>query len=65
MFKILGVIIILWGVADIGLSWAGIDLYAKIGIILPAFLYYISGIIAIVVGGVIYEMDKKSETENE
>ena len=29
MFKILGVIIILWGIADIGLSFAGIDLYAK------------------------------------
>ena len=65
MFKILGVIIIFWGIADIGLSWAGINLYAKIGIIFPDALYSFSGIIAIVVGGVIYEMDKKSKTDNE
>ena len=45
--KIIGIIIILWGIADFGLSWVGTDLYLEIGINLPVWLYQWTAWIAI------------------
>ena len=41
--KIIGTILILWGIADLGLSWAGTDLYSGIGITLPELIDLILG----------------------
>ena len=30
--KIVGILLIIWGFADLGLSWAGTDLYYEIGL---------------------------------
>ena len=58
--KILGYILIIWGLADIGLSWIGSDLYydigiifilRKLGIILPEAINPFTGFIAICNGG--------------
>ena len=51
MLKIIGGIIIAWGVLDFGLSWMGTDLYGEIGIIIPEPIWnytsYIAGIIGV------------------
>ena len=62
--KIIGVIIILWGIADFGLSWMGTDLYGEIGINLPAWLYPFTAYIAAALGYGLYALgDKKSVDE--
>ena len=54
--KFIGSIIAIFGLGDILLSFIGIDIYAEMGIILPGWLYMFTGIIAMVVGSVIYGM---------
>ena len=49
--KIAGYLLIIWGLADIGLSWTGTDVYYEIGIIIPGIIYPFTGIIAMVIGG--------------
>ena len=39
MLKVIGILLILWGVVDLGLSWAETDLYYEIGIRLPEGIY--------------------------
>lgn len=48
--KIAGILLIIWGVADFGLSWMGIDLYGEIGIQLPAIIYPFTAYIAGAIG---------------
>ena len=63
--KIIGVILILLGIADFGLSWVGTDLYWEIGINLPDWLYPWTAWIALGIGGAIFSIGKKEEEEEE
>ena len=61
MLKILGAIVFLWGLIDTILSYSdGGDLwYQLFGIILPDPFYSISGIAAMVIGGIIFGIGNK------
>ena len=49
MLKIIGGLLIAWGVLDFALSWMGTDLYAEIGINIPdPFLNYTAYIVGAV-----------------
>ena len=51
IIKIIGQVLIVWGVADFGLSYAGIDLWWSIfGVALEGAVYQFSGMAAIIVG---------------
>ena len=65
MAKIVGVILILWGIADFGLSWVGTDLYWEIGINLPDWLYPWTAWIALGIGFAIFSIGKEEEEEEE
>ena len=56
--KIVGILLIIWGFADLGLSWAGIDLYWEIGVELPVAIYPFTHWIAMGVGYGIYSVSK-------
>ena len=59
--KIIGIILILWGIADIGVSWMETELYGEIGIILPDWLTPYTPYVAILGGAGIYKAGKKQE----
>ena len=63
--KIIGVILILWGIADFGLSWIDRDLYLEIGINVPDWLWQWTAWIAIGIGSVIFSLGKPNEEEEE
>jgi len=65
MGKKIGVILILWGLSDFGLSWVDIDLYSEIGINVPDWLYRYTPMIPIAIGFGIYSADKELEEEEE
>ena len=62
MFKILGVIVFLWGLFDTILSYSGNgDLwYQLFGIILPDPFYQFAGIAAMVLGGIIFSIGNRN-----
>lgn len=52
--KYVGYVLIVWGIADIALSYMGTDVWSEwFGIQLEGFLYSYSGAIAIVIGGLL------------
>ena len=61
--KIVGIILIVWGIADLGLSWAGTDLYWEIGVKLPEWIYSFTHWIAMGIGYAIYSIGKPSDEE--
>ena len=61
--KIIGVIVILWSFADLGLSLLGTDLYWVIGINLPDWLYPWTAWIALGIGFAIFSIGKEEEEE--
>ena len=61
--KIIGTVLIIWGVADMGLSWLGTDLYWEIGIELSRGIYPFTHWIAMGVGFVIYSIGSANEEE--
>ena len=61
--KIRGIILIVWGFADVGLSWLGTDLYWEIGIELSEGIYPFTHWIAMGIGYVIYLIGKSSDEE--
>ena len=65
MLKIIGGIIIAWGVLDFGLSWMGTNLYSEIGIQLPDVIYSYTALIAIGLGSVINFIGKERTTEKD
>ena len=66
MAKIVGVILILWGIADFGLSWVGTDIYLEIGINLPGWLYYPwTAWIALGMGFAIFDIFSMGKEEEE
>ncbi len=52
--KIFGILLIIWGFADLGLSWMGTDLYGSIGIQLSDAIYPFTHWIAMGIGYGIY-----------
>ncbi|MDC3111370.1 hypothetical protein OA413_04095 [Pelagibacteraceae bacterium] len=60
MLKLIGGAIIVWGFADLGLSWAGIDLWYTIGIDVGE-LYPYTHWIAFAVGGLLSFMGGSKE----
>jgi hypothetical protein len=51
MMKIVGLLLVLFGITDFALSWLGTDVwYEWFGIQLPGFLYFFSAIIAVSIG---------------
>jgi hypothetical protein len=63
--KIIGVILILWGIADFGLSWLETDLYGEIGINLPSWLYPYTAYIAMGLGYGLYALGGKTSLDEE
>ena len=63
MLTIVGVILMLWGIADFVLSWMGTDLYWEIGINLPDWLYPWTPLIALGIGFAIFSIGKEEEEE--
>jgi len=59
--KIIGIILIVWGFSDLGLSWAGTDLYSEIGIQLSDTIYPFTHWIAMGIGYAIYSIGKRQE----
>ena len=65
MLKVIGVLIIAWGVLDFGLSWIDTDLYGEIGINLSEFIYPYTAYIAGIIGWGVYALgNKMSEDES-
>ena len=63
--KIVGILLIVWGFADLGLSWAGTDLYYTIGIELSDAIYPFTHWIAMGIGYGIYVLADSKETHQE
>ena len=61
--KIIGVIVILWSFADLGLSLLGTDLYWVIGINLPDWLYMWTFMITLVIGAIFFTWGTQKEDE--
>ena len=57
--KILGIVLILWGLADFGLSWTGVDVYVSLGIQLPETIWLYSHFISIAIGFGLYQLGDK------
>ena len=63
--KILGILLMLWGFADMGLSWLGTDLYWEIGIQLSETIYPFTHWIAMGIGYAIYSFASPVEEKEE
>tara|TARA_B110000003_G_scaffold191895_1_gene190680 strand:+ start:303 stop:497 length:195 start_codon:yes stop_codon:yes gene_type:complete len=63
--KIVGMLLIIWGFADLGLSWAGTDLYYEIGIELSEAIYPFTHWIAMGIGYGIYSIAGSDGTSQE
>jgi len=63
--KILGILLIIWGFADFGLSLAGTDLYYAIGIELPDAIYQFTAYIAMGLGFALYSSADFDATDQE
>mgnify|MGYP006443412665 CR=1 FL=1 len=68
MLKIIGVLLIVWGVLDFALSWMGIDLYAEIGITIPDAIWAYTAYIVGGIGFVLFALGQQqdgNDTEND
>lgn len=63
--KIIGALLIIWGIADIALSWVGTDLYWEIGISVPAIIYPFTPFIAMTIGYGLYSIGVSEEESGE
>ena len=63
--KIIGIIFIVWGFADLGLSWLNTDLYWEIGIDLSDGIYPFTHWIAMGIGSAIYSIGTENITDVE
>ena len=55
-FKIIGGLVVLWGIADLIIGLQGGDLWAQIGIHLPDLIWQYSHYIAIIAGAGIFSL---------
>ena len=65
MLKIIGGLIIAWGVLDFGLSWMNTDLYGEIGIKLSDSIYPYTAYIAGIIGWGVYYLGSKMNNGSE
>lgn len=65
MLKLIGGAIILWGLADFGVSFAGIDLWAKVGVTVPDAIYPYTHYAAFIIGGVLFSVGSKKDEDDE
>jgi len=57
--RFIGLLLIIFGIADFGLSWIEIDVwYDWFGIRLPSWLYYFSALIEIAIGSALMGIGK-------
>ena len=63
VFKIIGVLVVLWGIADLVIGLQGGDLWAQIGVQLPDIIWRFSHYIAIIAGATIFGMGVKNAGE--
>ncbi len=56
VFRILGSILLLWGIADLVIGLQGGDLWAQVGITLPDIVWSYSHYIAIIGGAFIFSL---------
>ena len=61
--KIAGILLIILGIADFGLSWIGIDLYGEIGIQLSSTIYPYTPFIASGIGYAILSAGSAAESD--
>ena len=61
MLKIIGGLIIAWGVLDFGLSWMDIDVYGEIGINVSETIYPYTAYIAGIIGWGVYHLGTKMD----
>ena len=65
IIKIIGYILILWGIADFAFSWGGVDLWWSVfGIILPSPIYSFSHIGTIVIGVALSQVRSQDDRFN-
>ena len=66
IFKILGALLVIWGLADLGLSYAGTDLWMDaLGIQLEGVVYQYSAWAAMVIGAVVWSLGSSAADEEE
>lgn len=63
VFKIIGGLVVLWGIADLVIGLQGGDLWGQIGVQLPDIVWRYSHYIAIVIGAAIFGMGSKDAGE--
>jgi len=63
--KIIGAIIFLFGVVDIGGSYMDFDLWGKIGIQLPEILWKYSSYIELALGAFLFSLDSRDKEDSE
>ena len=62
MLKIIGGLLVAWGVLDFALSWMGTDLYAEIGITIPDAIWAYT---AYIVGGIGFALFAAGQKQGE
>jgi hypothetical protein len=56
----IGALLILWGLADFGLSWMEIDIYYEVfNYYVPDNIYPFTAWIAMIIGGILFQAGKK------
>ena len=63
LFKLIGGLLVLWGIADLLIGLQGGDLWAQVGITLPAIVWSFSHWIAIIAGAAVFAMGDSNEEE--
>lgn len=59
--SVIGAILVLWGLADFGLSWMEIDIYYEVfNYYVPDEIYPFTAWIAMIIGGILYQVGKKN-----
>ena len=62
--KIVGIIVIVFGIADIGISYLGVDLWGEyIGVELPELIWTYSGFIEVAIGYGLMKLAGKGQDE--
>ncbi|MEE9314037.1 MAG: hypothetical protein V3V02_05245 [Rhizobiaceae bacterium] len=66
IFKVIGGILVAWGIADIGGSWMDIDVWQDwLGISLSGIFYQFSGWASLLGGGMIWGLGSSDDDDEE
>lgn len=64
VFKIIGGLLVAWGVADVGGSWMGIDVWADwLGVQLEGVFYQFSGWAALIIGFFVFNFGSSDDED--